>query len=155
FTKALEMYSRAIALDGGSFETHLNRGITYSAMRQHEPALEDFRIAHHLKPDAGGVLSNIAYEELQLKRYDECIRDSSLLLDADPRDATAYFFRGTSFMNTGRVAEAVDDLRRAVAVNPGLGSAWYNLSVLYRQTGAAGAALEAAQKAKESGYPVP
>ena len=154
FTKALEMYSRAIALDGGSFETHLNRGITYSAMRQHEQALEDFRIAHRLKPDAGGVLSNIAYEELQLKRYDECIRDSSLLLDADPKDATAYFFRGTSFMNTARAAEAGDDLRRAVAVNPGLGSAWYNLSVLYRQAGAAGAALEAAQKAKESGYPV-
>jgi lipoprotein NlpI len=154
YTKALEMYSRAIALDGGSFETHLNRGITYAAMRQHENALEDFRIAHRLKPDAGGVLANVAYEELQLKRYDECIRDSSLLLDANPGDATAYFLRGTSLMSTGRTSEAVDDLRRAVALNPGLGSAWYNLSVLYRQAGAAAAALEAAQKAKDSGYPV-
>ena len=154
FAKALEMYSRAIELDGGSFETHLNRGITYSAVRQHEKALEDFRSAHRLKPDAGGVLANVAFEELQLKRYDECIRDASSLIDADPGDATAYFFRGTSFMNTGRTAEALDDLRRAVAVNPGLGAAWYNLSLLYRQGGDPGAALAAAQKAKESGYPV-
>jgi Flp pilus assembly protein TadD len=154
FAKALEMYSRAIELDGGSFETHLNRGITYSAMRQHEKALEDFRIAHRIKPEASGVLANVAFEELQLERYDECIRDASTLLDADPRDANAYFFRGTSFMNTGRTAEAVDDLRRAVALNPGLGSAWYNLSVLSRLAGDPGTALAAAQKAKESGYPV-
>jgi protein O-mannosyl-transferase len=154
FGKALEMYSRAIELDGGSFETHLNRGITYSSMRQHEKALEDFRIAHRMKPDAGGVLSNVAFEELQLKRYEECITDTSRLLDADPKDANAYFLRGTSFMNTGRPAEAVDDLRKAVALNAGLGSAWYNLSVLYRQAGDRGAALQAARKAQEGGYPV-
>jgi protein O-mannosyl-transferase len=154
FAKALELYSRAIELGGDLFETHLDRGITYASMRQHERALEDFRIARRAKPDARGVLSNIAYEELQLGRYDECIADASALIEAEPDDAQAHFFRGTAFMNTGRAADAAADLRRAVALDPAFGAAWFNLSMLYRQAGDAVNALEAAQKARDGGYPV-
>jgi protein O-mannosyl-transferase len=155
FARALEMYSRAIELGGDLFESHLNRGITYASMQQHERALEDFRTALAFRPGARDVLSNVAHEELQLKRYDECIADASTLIEADPADANAYFFRGTSLMNSGRPAEALADLRRAVAVNQGFGSAWFNLSVVYRQGGDLANALDAARRAKESGYPVP
>jgi protein O-mannosyl-transferase len=155
FQKALEMYGLGLERGGDVFEAHLNRGITYVSMGQHERALDDFRQALAVQPTATGVLANVAWEELQLGRWDDCIADSTRLVARDPNDANGWFFRGASYRRSGRPADALSDLQRAVDIAPGLGAAWYELSLVHRERGDLPAALAAARRAQMAGHPLP
>jgi tetratricopeptide (TPR) repeat protein len=155
YAQALDMYSRAIERGGNSFETHLNRAITYAAMGDHDRALADFRAALELNPQATRVRVNVAYEELQTGRWDECIADATAAIAATPSDASAHLVRGVAHVRSGRPAEGRADLERAVSLDPGLGSAWYELSRLYVEAGDRSAALDAARRARAAGQPVP
>src|SRR5262249_19205014 len=127
----------------------------YVSLGQHERALDDFRQALAVQPTATGVLANVAWEELQLGRWDDCIADSTRLVARDPNDANAWLFRGASYRRSGRAAEAVADLQRAVDITPALGAAWYEMSLAHRERGDLPAALAAARRARMAGYPVP
>jgi tetratricopeptide (TPR) repeat protein len=151
FARALEMYSMAMARGASPFETHLNRGITYAAVGMHEQALADLRTALRLNPSAPGVRANVAFLECQLKRWEECIQDATAVVAESPADANGPFLRGLAYMNTGRIAEALADLQRAVTLAPGLGMAWHHLAVLYAQAGNTAAADEAASRARAAG----
>src|SRR5262249_14311523 len=120
YAQALDMYSRAIERGGNPFETHLDRAITYAAMGEHEQALADFRTALALDPDAPRLRASIAYEELALRRFDDCIADASASLARSPGDATAHFIRGVAYVRTGRAPEGRADLERAVSLDAGL-----------------------------------
>jgi tetratricopeptide (TPR) repeat protein len=154
YVQALDMYSRALERGGNTFETYLNRGITHAAMGEHERAIEDFHAALAANPDAPGVGANLAYEELQLGRFDDCIADATASLATTPGNATALYLRGVAYARTGHAAEARADLERAVTLDARLGGAWYELSVLYRDAGDRRAALDAAQRARAAGHPV-
>jgi tetratricopeptide (TPR) repeat protein len=154
YVQALDMYSRALERGGNTFETYLNRGITHAAMGEHERAIEDFHAALAANPDAPGVGANLAYEELQLGRFDDCIADATASLATTPGNATALYLRGVAYARTGHAAEARADLERAVTLDARLGGAWYELSVLYRDAGDRRDALDAAQRARAAGHPV-
>src|SRR5262249_35058571 len=128
--------------------------ITYAAMGEHEQALADFRTALALDPDAPRLRASIAYEELALGRFDDCIADASASLARSPGDATAHFIRGVAYVRTGRAPEGRADLERAVSLDAGLGAAWYELFFLYRDAGDRRAALDAARRARDAGHPV-
>jgi protein O-mannosyl-transferase len=120
FTKALDMYSAAIARGGNLSETFVNRGLTYAAMGDHEAALADFRTALGIDPSSVEVRSNIVAEELRLQRYDDCIADAGRLLAIRPDDAQAHLARGAAYLALGRFAEARADLETARAAgHPG------------------------------------
>lgn len=154
FDKSLEMYSKAIRLDSGLFDNYLNRGITYSMMGKNDNALSDFSKAYKLNPSNLNLLVSIASEKLNLKRYEECIIDCNSILAKDSKNALAYFYRGTSYINIGKVDLAIPDIKKSVSIDGNNGNAWFNLSFAYNQTRNYSAALEAAQIAKSKNYPV-
>jgi len=152
YAQALDMYSRAIERGGNPFESHLDRAITYAAIGR--PRARARRLPAALDPDAPRLRASIAYEELALGRFDDCIADASAILATTPNDALAHFLRGVALVRTGRIPEGRVDLERAVSLDAGLGAAWYELSVLYRDAGDRRAALDAARRARDAGHPV-
>lgn len=77
----------------------------------------------------------------------------ALALDED-EEAEIYVRIGQDLAREGRAREAQEALRRAVALEPGHGAAWYELGVLHLRRGAALASAKALCRAKESGYDV-
>lgn len=53
----------------------------------------------------------------------------------DPTDPDAWYFRGRATAKLARPNEAVDDLAKAVQLNPGFSRAWFELGLLYAQLG--------------------
>ena len=69
------------------------------------------------------------------------------ILERDPDDATLWFTLGRSLLELGRPDQAVDPLRRAIALNPGYGAAYRDLGRALMDSGA----LEEAAQVLESG----
>jgi len=154
FSKGLEMYSEAIKLRPGNFETMLNRGITYSSMGDHQKALDDFVAALRIDPGAINLYGNLAFEKLQLGMYNEALEDCNHLLAEKPNDANCLMYSGTAHINLGKYKEAVNDLTQSLKINPAFGNGWYNLSFAYSKLGNKQEALSAALNAKKYGYAV-
>lgn len=69
-----------------------------------------------------------AYRELDFGRAVKAFRAA---LNADPRNADAYYYLGQVFEASGRVEEAMEAYRQALKADPGLAAARYNLAALY------------------------
>jgi tetratricopeptide (TPR) repeat protein len=61
---------------------------------------------------------------------------------------------GTALYRAGRLAEAENEWRYAVSLNPESGDTWNNLAALYAETGHKAPALEALRAAHKAGYKV-
>jgi tetratricopeptide (TPR) repeat protein len=72
----------------------------------------------------------------------------------DSKSALAYFYHAMLLTSEGSdaegIAEAKSALQKAVVLNPGLGSAWTNLALLYANTGTLDSALNAAKRAVDT-----
>jgi tetratricopeptide (TPR) repeat protein len=72
----------------------------------------------------------------------------------DSKSALAYFYHAMLLTSQGsdaeQIAEARTALEKAVALNPGLGSAWSNLALLYANAGTLDNALSAAKRAVDT-----
>jgi tetratricopeptide (TPR) repeat protein len=72
----------------------------------------------------------------------------------DSKSALAYFYHAMLLTSEGsdeeQTAAARTALEKALALNPGLGSAWSNLALLYANTGALDKALNAAKRAVDT-----
>jgi tetratricopeptide (TPR) repeat protein len=72
----------------------------------------------------------------------------------DSKSALAYFYHAMLLTSQGsddeQIAQARTELEKAVALNPGLGSAWSNLALLYANDGRFDNALNAAKRAVDT-----
>jgi tetratricopeptide (TPR) repeat protein len=152
--RAVELYMLALVRGADRFEAYLDSAVTYARMGRHEQALEDFQHALAARPSAVELWTDVATEALQLRRYDAAIDAASRAIGADAGNANAFLVRGTAELRVDRPGDAIGDLRRAVELAPGLGLAWYNLSLAYGGAGDPRAALEAARGARRAGHPV-
>ncbi|MFI5218326.1 MAG: tetratricopeptide repeat protein [Bacteroidia bacterium] len=154
FPKSLEMYSKSIERDSTNFDTYVNRGITLSTMDEHRKALGDFNKALALKPGTEHLYEKIAFENMKLRNFEQCISICTDLLAKNTGNVYAFFYRGIASANTGKITQAISDLQNTISLKPDHSEAWFNLAVLYNQTGNFKEALNAAQKAKSLNYPV-
>jgi tetratricopeptide (TPR) repeat protein len=67
----------------------------------------------------------------------------------DRRAAVAWEGLGTSLTRAGRPTEGIAALQRAIAIEPGLGEAYYSLGLAYRKAGDEEGANRAFEKARE------
>lgn len=69
---------------------------------------------------------------LQIKKqYDSAINAFDKAIEADPKDAAVFNFRGNSYQSLGRYDRAVQDYLRAIQLDPRLAAAFYNLGLTY------------------------
>ncbi|RME81405.1 MAG: tetratricopeptide repeat protein, partial [Planctomycetota bacterium] len=92
------------------------------------------------------------YNAFNRKNYKEAIKEFSKVLQLTPKNATAYFYRGNSYLSLNQYGEAIQDYKKAIALNPSFSSAYYNIACAYARQNQKKKALEWLTKAIHHGF---
>ena len=122
--EALSDYAAAISLTPQRPEAYLGRGILMLNRGAPERALPDFGRAIELDPKSLPARFNRGLAFLQLGQHQLAEADFSDVIGRSPQDAGAYLQRGRARAALGN-GKAINDLDRAIALQPEWGMAWF------------------------------
>ncbi|KAK0039780.1 RNA polymerase II-associated protein 3 [Biomphalaria pfeifferi] len=94
------------------------KGNEFYKSGQLDRAIEAYSKGLKFQPNDPLLLSNRAQSYLKLQKYTECDADCSLSLQYDPSYVKSYLRRSSARSALGRHAEAVDDLKQALEIEP-------------------------------------
>jgi tetratricopeptide (TPR) repeat protein len=122
---------------------------------QTDAAREKLQEAIRLDPNLPAAQESMGQLLFRQDERDEADKYFSRALALNSKSALAYYYHAMLLMSRGadpsETADATAALEKAVALNPGLGSAWSNLGILYsNEPGTLDKALGAAKRAVES-----
>ncbi len=103
-------------------------GLAYDALHQPELALAKLRQSAALVPTPQ-VFTQIAKVYAGQRRWAEALDALSTAESIDPTFAITYVFRGKIFLNSHRPAEAIEQYRRALAIDPQIQDAQHDLAM--------------------------
>jgi TolB-like protein/Tfp pilus assembly protein PilF/predicted Ser/Thr protein kinase len=109
-------FRRAIELNPNNAAAHYFYAITLLAPeKRNDEALEQYRIAVSLDPLSSIVNANYALMLLQARRYPESLAQFQKLLARDPNFPPAHYKLSQLYANTGRFADAVNEIRHIIS----------------------------------------
>jgi tetratricopeptide (TPR) repeat protein len=131
FDKALQLLHQAIAVNPQSPTAHTMLGKTYFALREYEKAAAELKVALEFGSNDFDTSFTLAIAYLQQRQFTDARRvfDAMLLLLGD--QAELHVVIGRAFRVAGRLPEAIDEFKKAIALNPGLARAHDNLALAY------------------------
>ncbi|KAK6960829.1 RNA polymerase II-associated protein 3 [Biomphalaria glabrata] len=94
------------------------KGNEFYKSGQLDRAIEAYSKGLKFQPNDPLLLSNRAQAYLKLQKYTECDADCSLSLKYDPFYVKSYLRRSSARSALGRHAEALDDLKQALDIEP-------------------------------------
>lgn len=154
--KSLEEYTKSLKLNNKSFDTYLDRAITYSRLGLYDSAIRDYTHAYMLDSTNQKLLENRAYTLLNgVKDYKAAIADYIRLINIDPNNMVYYKNRGLAELNSGDVKAAINDFSRVMNTTPKDGECLYYFSFAYKMLKAYPTAIDYAQKAAQCGFKLP
>ncbi|MCU1274492.1 MAG: Tetratricopeptide 2 repeat protein [Bryobacterales bacterium] len=115
--RALDHYGRTEKLDSTDDRLYIDWGLAYDCLNQPAQALAKLQQAAKMKPGAH-VYSQIGMIYGKQGRNAEALEALAMAAKLDPNFDTTYRYRGAVHANMGDLRSAVDDFRRAVALNP-------------------------------------
>jgi len=138
---AEDLCRRVLQHDSRLAEAHHLLGAVLHRRGDLPAAIEEFRQAVALKPDWPRALYNLGAASRMADDFSLAISSLERVLEFTPNDAPAleqlalaYYGRAEHHCRAGRQAEAVDDYRRSLAVNPNSAKPHNDLAtVLYEQ----------------------
>jgi len=135
FTSALASYNQALALQPDAPEALLGRGQTHSQMGEKSKALEDLEKAAQL------FVNESNYSSAML-----CYNDLIVLKDVEPK----YFLnRGICSLKLGQYQKSIQDLNKAIELDPKLFSGYLDLGEAYYQDGNYKLSIETYKQARK------
>jgi serine/threonine protein kinase/Tfp pilus assembly protein PilF len=110
---------KALSLDPNLAEAHTAMGFYhYQGRLEYERALEEFETALRLQPNSANIMIGIASVRRRQGRAQEAAENYARATEIDPRDATAHFNLGETFMLQRRYADAERSLHRSTSLAP-------------------------------------
>jgi tetratricopeptide (TPR) repeat protein len=100
-----------------------------------ESAMEAYRKAVSLNPEAAGAMVNLGTIYYRMRKYPEAETFYCDAVEADPTYPLALFNLGNLYDELGRSEEAFVYYRKALALNPDYADAHFNLALLCERTG--------------------
>jgi serine/threonine protein kinase/tetratricopeptide (TPR) repeat protein len=127
---------KAIELNDSLPEAHAAMAASLSGARKWDDAEREFRRALQLNPNNAHAHYFLAFTVLfPLKRYDEALAESRTALSLDPFSPIINANFGVLLMAAGKPAEAVEQLRKAVAIDPSFPPSHQKLAQVYAELG--------------------
>ncbi|MBT9169496.1 MAG: TPR repeat-containing protein YrrB [Syntrophomonadaceae bacterium] len=151
YDKAIEAYTRAIALNPNIAGAYYGRGVAYYNKGQYDRAIEDYNKAIALSPNIAETYSNRGIAYVKKGQHDRAIKDFNKAIALNPNIAGAYSNRGGAYVKKGQHDRAIKDFNKAIALNPNDASAYTNRGVAYYEKGNMGRAISDLQKACDLG----
>jgi tetratricopeptide (TPR) repeat protein len=116
--RAIEDYSRSIALNPSNPTAYANRGICYAGMGRFDAAIADYTKAIELNGKESHFYYNRGNSYLIKGDPESAIRDFSKAIGLNPRHYPAYHNRGTAYALQGDLDTAVRDFTSTIELNP-------------------------------------
>lgn len=135
YEKALEMFGRAIGIDGNFTEAYNNLGLTYTEMDDEEKATEAFKKAIELKPELGATYNNLGYVFYRMGSYHEAIEMYNEAIGRSSDNSSAWTNLGNACYKLDRIEEALNAWNKALEIDPGNEKAKRNLKRFHAEAG--------------------
>jgi tetratricopeptide (TPR) repeat protein len=131
---AIEAFSGAITLKGDSMVGYLKRGQTYRRRGEFGAAIRDLRRAAEIDPSATRPLEELgdAYLADTPHRYRAAADRFEEYVKLDNRAPRILYKLAFARYNDGHVADAIEALQRAIALDEGFAEAYYLLGLCQR-----------------------
>ncbi len=117
------------------FLSHYGLGLTYKRMNRIDMALEEFKKASSLKPDASYILSEMGICYLYKGYFDLAITSLKKATALDPEDDNAYYYLARSYQEKGDKDISLRIYSQLVAKGFSSPDVHYNLGVIYGEKG--------------------
>jgi len=127
--RAVDLISRALALNQTNARAHQNLGNAYQALGKREQASACFRKAIELKPDLTEAHYNLGIVYRDLGRRDEAAACFKEVLRLRPDSAEAHYCLGHLFYDEDRLEEAASCFRQALSLRPEYPEARWSLAL--------------------------
>jgi len=115
--RALPHYERTAQLERPDYRLFIDWGLAYDCLNRPEQALEKFRQAASLKQTAH-VYSQIGMVYAKQGKHAEALEALATAEKIDPNFDMTYTYRGGVHLGQGNPTAAIEDFRRALALNP-------------------------------------
>jgi len=134
FKEAAEAYKQAIKFDPSNADAFYALGLTLNKLNRNEEEILAYKRAIAQKPDHTGALEKLGLAYFKQKRYEEAIQIFETLKNYK-QDAVVYNYLGESYLEAGKLTEAINSFNSALNLNPSLDKARYNLGRSYLRAG--------------------
>lgn len=121
---------------GATAESSLRRGNKLYGREEYVPALTEYEIAGRKKPSDARPMFNAGDALYKLEQYDKAAEAFKAVAQspvAPALRADAYYNLGNINFQNGQLGDAVQNYRKALALNPGDAEALRNLAIALRQ----------------------
>jgi Tfp pilus assembly protein PilF len=137
YQEALESIDKAIELDPSAYLFYNERGLIHLNAGQPEKALVDFQMVAELNPLYTDVHNNMGATLARLGRTDEARAEFERVIKDPlyPNRELAYANLGDMLYKAGDYEGAIQELRRAVAIEKKYQRAHYTLGLCYQALG--------------------
>ena len=125
---AIEEYRKAAALGPLSPDLLVDWGLAYDHIAQFHQALAKFQQAALMQPTAH-IYTQIGMAYAQQSRWMEALQALATAEKADPSFPDTYVYRGKVYLNANQVPAAIQEYRRALAIDPTLEDARHDLAI--------------------------
>jgi tetratricopeptide (TPR) repeat protein len=132
---AVELISRAIALQGDNASFHNNLGEALRYVGRLDEAVAHFTKATELDPSAAEGHMNLGNALKQQGHLEQAIGRYRRALELKPDYAEAHLNLGVALMEQGKEGEAEDHYNHALGVNPRFPEALMNLAIVLQHRG--------------------
>lgn len=160
YEKAREMFQRSVDIEP-TFDAYHNLGDIYYRLGDFDFAAALYRKAIALAPDDLDVSADLAAtlyvtapgsDEVR-SAFQSVVELANALLNERPRYPKAFFLRAYAYAHLGKFDQAVDDLERALRLDPADGTMHYYAAVVYTLAGDKLAAFHHMNQAMQHGFP--
>src|SRR6266403_119902 len=131
FDKALEPLHKAIALNPQNPAAHGMLGKTYFALREYEKAAAELKLALDFGSNDFDISFTLAIAYLQQRQFSEARQIFDWMLQNLGDQPELHVVIGRAFRVAGRLPEAIDEFKKAIALNPALARVHDNLALAY------------------------
>ena len=140
---ALVLFEKALALDPQNGAYWNNQGNAYTALGNHESAVENYLTAIALEQSPPYlVYYNLASAYYKLGQWSLAMAQFELAVQCDPERYEAYFGRGLVWEEMSEPSLAIQSYADALERNPTFAQAYNNMGIAFQNLGVESAALE-------------
>lgn len=131
FNKALDPLLKAARLQPNNADVHRTLGKTYFALGDYEKSARALEVAVKLAPKDFNTSFTLAITYLQQRQFTDARRIFDSMIAEFGEQPQIHIAIGRAFREAGRLPEAIEEFKRAIALNSQFPGAHYNLGLAY------------------------
>lgn len=124
---------KVLAKDPNSADAHFRLGAIYSAKKQHNEAIAEFKRVIEITPNHAEACNYLAIEYQDTNQYELAMAVYKKLLDIVPYPAKIHSNMGILYEKQGTYDQAILEYKMAIALDPSMVASYNNLGLIYEK----------------------